>query len=475
MRFPRPSRPSRSTSVPVVAVAVTLALVAVACGGGGGGGGGGASGKLPRCPLDALEEAKKPVEVVVWHGLNEALLPAFTPLVDEFNRSQSEVKVTLVAQGGYDDVLEKFKAGLASGDLADLMQLEDTATQLAADTRAIFPAQACMEADRFKRSDLLDRIVSYYSVDGVLLPAYFNVSNPILYYDKAAYEKAGLDPERPPATLADVKEYSEKLVAAGYPHGYALKTDPWILEQWSAKGGVTYVNNGNGRRARATAVTWDNEVAKGIFTWMKEMVDRGLAVTNPDQGQNAINNFLAVRNGEAAMTVDTSAALGRVTEVIETGQGGSVRLGVGPMPGPVGKGGVLVGGGAWYLSNKSSPAEIAAAWKFAKFLLEPRNVAFFSAGTGYLPIRKAALTEPVLVERWEKYPGFRVAYEQLVQGVENDATAGPLLGDYLGVRNVVRNAIQAMLTQGKSPQAALTDAAREADKVIAEYNRRIGG
>jgi sn-glycerol 3-phosphate transport system substrate-binding protein len=462
--------------VAAVAAAVALALVAAACGGGGGGGGGGgASGKLPRCPLAALKDADTPVEVVVWHGLNEALLPAFTPLVDEFNRSQSDVKVTLVAQGGYDDVLEKFKAGLRSGDLPDLMQLEDTATQLVADTQAVFPAQACMEADGFERADLLERIVSYYSVDDVLLPAYFNVSNPILYYDKAAYERAGLDPETPPATLEEVKEYSEKLVAAGYPHGYALKTDPWILEQWSAKGGVTYVNNGNGRRARATAVTWDNKVAEGIFTWIKDMVDRGLAVTNPDQGQNAINNFLAVRNGEAAMTVDTSAALGRVTEVIETGQGGSVRLGVGPMPGPVGKGGVLVGGGAWYLSKKSSPAKIAAAWKFAKFLLEPRNVAFFSAGTGYLPIRKAALDEPVLTERWAKYPGFRVAYEQLVQGVENDATAGPLLGDYVGVRNVVRNAIQSMLTQGKAPKAALADAAREADKVIAEYNQRIGG
>jgi len=472
MRIPRANPTVRRTTV-VAAVLVCVALVTAACGGGGGGNdndGGAADGKLPPCPLEALERASKPVEVVVWHGLNEALLPAFEPLVEEFNRSQSDVRVKLVAQGGYDDVLEKFKAGLASGDLADLMQLEDTATQLAADTQAIFPAQACMEAEDFPIADVLPRITSYYSVDGVLLPAYFNTSNPILYYDKAAFEKAGLDPDTPPATLEEVKEYSEKLVAAGYPQGFALKTEPWFLEQWSAKGGVTYVNNGNGRRARATAVTWDNPVMTEVFTWMKEMVDRKLAVAT-----TGIDNFFAVRNGEAAMTIDTSAALGRVTEVIESGQGGAVRLGVGPMPGPSGRGGVLVGGGGWYLSKRSAPEKIAAAWKFAKFLLEPRNAAFFSANTGYLPIRKAALDEPVLTEQWARYPGFRIAYEQLVKGVNNDATAGPLIGDYVGLREVALNAMQQMFTRGKDPKAALREATRKANEVIREYNERIGG
>ena len=46
-------------------------------------------------------------------------------------------------------------------------------------------------------SDILTRVVQYYSVGGVLYPVPFNVSNPVLYYNKVAFRKAGLDPAKP--------------------------------------------------------------------------------------------------------------------------------------------------------------------------------------------------------------------------------------------------------------------------------------
>jgi sn-glycerol 3-phosphate transport system substrate-binding protein len=79
------------------------------------------------------------------------------------------------------------------------------------------------------------------------------------------------------------------------------------------------------------------------------------------------------------------------------------------------------------------------------------------------------------VDRWKEEPAFRVAYEQLLSGVENVATAGPVIGDYVGVRKAVSDAISSMLIQGTDPAAALTQAAKAGDAAIEEYNARIGG
>src|SRR5215216_4732547 len=212
-----------------------------------------------KCPLNALKNARsKPADITYWHSMTRANEETLQKLTDKFNSSQNNVHVSLVNQTTYVDTLNKFRAGLASGDLPDLVQIEDTGLQQMIDTQAILPAQACVKADKYGLSDNLKRVVDYYSVKGQLWPVPFNVSNPVLYYNKKAFQTAGLDPNSPPKTL-----------------------DPWYLEQWSALGGKTYVNNGNGRKSRATSTTFDNATGKEIFTFLNDMVKSGLARTNP--------------------------------------------------------------------------------------------------------------------------------------------------------------------------------------------------
>jgi sn-glycerol 3-phosphate transport system substrate-binding protein len=434
-----------------------------------------ASGK---CPINALKNAKsKPVEITYWQGgFQRANEETLGRLVDKFNSSQNDVHVTVVNQTTYADTLNKFRAGLSSGDLPDLVNIEDTGLQQMIDTKAILPAQACVDADKYDLSDNLKRVVDYYSVKGKLYPMPFNVSNPVLYFNKKAFEAAGLDPNNPPKTLDEVKTAAQKLKDAGQASqaGFGLKLDPWYLEQWSALGGKTYVNNGNGRKSRATATTFDNATGKEIFTFLNDMVKSGLARTNPADGPQGFDNLLGIGNGNFGMTIDTSAALGTIQQVLSSGQYPNVELGVAPMPGPKGKGGVLVGGAANYIVNKSSPEKQAAAWQFAKFLNDPESQAEWSVGTGYVPIRQSASTMPQVQQRWAEIPGFKVAYDQLVGGVANTATAGPVIGDYQGVRDVVLDAEQQMFN-GTSPNAALKQAKQDANAKIQEYNSRVSG
>jgi sn-glycerol 3-phosphate transport system substrate-binding protein len=463
--------------VRLLALLAAALLTLAACGGGSGGDDDGAQGdgELPSCPLEALDDAAGPVDVTFWHAMTRANEETLVRLTDRFNASQSAVRVRLVNQIGYKETLEKFRAGLGGTALPDLVMLEDTATQQAIDTQAMLPVQSCVEADDFDTSDFIPRVLDRYTVEDVLWPMPFNVSNPVFFYDKNAFRAANLDPEDPPATLDEVKEDALAIKGAGYGAGFGLKLDPWYLEQWSAKADVLYVNEQNGRAARATEVEFDDAEGREIFAWMKDMVDSGAAKTNSADGPSQYDNLLGIRSKQVGMTIDTSATLGTISQVFAAGEAGGVELGVAPMPGPPGDGGVLVGGGALYIVRRSAPAKQAAAWEYLKFLTTPESQADWGAGTGYVPIRESAVELPAIKELWREQPGYKVAYDQLVSGVDSVATQGPVIGAYQAVRDAVIAAEQAMFTQGTSPANALQNAANRSNTAMQEYNSRVAG
>jgi sn-glycerol 3-phosphate transport system substrate-binding protein len=383
------------------------------------------------------------------------------------------VKVELVNQVSYDDTLTKFRAALAGGGKPDLVQLEDTATQQMIDSQATVPAQACVDAEDLDLSDFLPRVVDFYTIEGTLWPMPFNVSNPVLYYSRSAYERAGLDPDDPPETLDEVREHSRQIVDSNAaPHGFALLLQPWFLETWLAMANDPFVDNGNGRDARATAQTFDNENGLAVFEWIEDMADSGLGenVGLPEGGN--IGHYLAVANGTSAMTVDTSAAIGTILDVLGTGQYAGVDFDVAPLPGLPGDGGTFVAGGANHIVKGDDLAKVEAAWRYAQFLASPESQAKWAA-TGYIPIRKSATERDAVRDLWSETPQYKVAYDQLSTDVRSPATAGPVIGDYVGVRDAIEDALEAMVVQGLAPQEALDQAAREVDEVIADYNARV--
>jgi sn-glycerol 3-phosphate transport system substrate-binding protein len=434
---------------------------------------------LPACPVNALQKASGPVQITFWHQFPRANEVAIQALTDQFNSSQTKVHVTLVNQTTYQDLFNKYVAGLSTGDLPDVAQIEDEGLQQMIDTHSVLPAQSCIKADHYTElNDFLDRAVRYYTVKGVLWAMPFNVSAPVLYYNKKAFTKAGLDPNTPPQTLDQIKTDAQKLKAAGAvaQAGFGLKNDPWYLQQWLAKTNNTFVNNGNGRSGRAAQVTLNSSTGQQAFAWMSSMVKSGLAVENDYLNpSSAFNNLLGIGNGNLAMTIDTSAALGTIQQLLASGQYPNVELGVATLPSPPGSGGFRVGGAGLYISAKSSPQKQAAAWQYLKFLDSPASQAQFAVDTGYVPNRKSAVRLPSVQDRWAKVPGFRVAYDELLSGAANVASAGPVFGDYLGVRQAITDAEGPMFSGGASPKAALAAAASKANSVLATYNSRIGG
>ena len=466
MRTPRFLRTAAAAAVTFS----SLSVVALAAGPGPGA----AAASLPPCPLKALKAAKGPVQITFWESMTRANAQTLQAITNSFNSSQSKVHVTLVAQASYDDTWQKYEAGLSNGQLPDIVQLEDQRTQAAIDTTSFLPVQSCMNASHYQTSDFLARALAYWQVNGVQEALPFAVSNPIFYYNKLAFQKAGLDPNQPPATLPAMMADAQKLKANG--SGMGLKLDSWHLETWLSTANQLFVNHSNGRTGRATKGVFNNSTAQQIFADLNTLVKSGAATTNPASGPSGFDNLLGIGSGKYAMTIDTSAALGTISQVLNSGQYPNVQLGIGPFPvfSSSVKGGIEPGGSGVYLPNKVPASHQAAAWQYMQYLVNTQSQATWAAGTGYIPVRKSSTQTAIVQHLWTTTPGYKVAYDQLNNGVNDPATSGSVIGPYADVRADILNAEQAMFTNGVTPKAAVSQALNAVNATIANYDQRLG-
>jgi sn-glycerol 3-phosphate transport system substrate-binding protein len=483
-RSPRSTRFLLRFLVPFVVIAMVLA----ACGGDddgddgaapGDGGQPGATTEAPTttefavdpslCPTE-LPDSGGPVQIDFWHAMTERNAATLQELADRYNSSQSKVKVTLTYQGTYNETLDKYIAALRSNDLPDMVQMEETAMQIMLDSESTVPVAACVEADGYDTSDFVDPVLSQYSVGGALVTWPFQLSNPVLYYNKAAFRRAGLDPDDAPSTLDELLETSRAIVAGGgSPKAFAIQVQGWYPEQWAMMAGAAIVDNDNGRLGRATKATLDTPEFAAGFDWIEQMNAEGLLV-NVGRDEGLRDGLLAVANEQAAMTINTSAALGTIYDTLPLFP--NVELGVAPLPGPTG-GGLTVGGGSLYMMDTSTDAEKAAVWDFLKFLATPESQATWHIGTGYIPTSKAASSRPEVTALWAERPGFKVAYDQLAGSAEPPGGGFPVIGDYVGFRNAIEAGVEAILN-GTPAAEAQQRAQSGATEAIENYNKRIG-
>jgi sn-glycerol 3-phosphate transport system substrate-binding protein len=450
---------------------VVLALALSACGGEKVEDKGGATG-------GPEPTAAGPVTIDFWHSETAANGTILQRLIDRFNASQDEVRVRLLFQGNSDDIILKLLTSLRGGDVPALVDLKDADFQVMVDSDGATPAQEFIDAEGYDLSDFDEKAVDYYSADDKLYAVPFAITVPMLFYNKVPFQEVGLDPDKPPQTLDDVRAYSEKLLkvdGAGnvVRSGIAMDMGAWYVEMILAEHGELYVNNNNGRDGRATEAVFNNDTGQAYFRWWDEMVSKGWAF-NVGRNPNIADALLAVAAGRAAMAVSSSAALRSVLDVLEAGLEG-VELGVGPFPAvPGGTGGTGVFGRALWIMNKRPEAEQQAAWKLARWLAEPEQQAEFFVSTGFLPVRLSAYDLEASRQVLEKYPYFQVPVDLFVETPSTPEKLGPRIGPFSKVREIVVQEWEETIAGGKDPVQALDDAADRATKELQDYNQSVG-
>ena len=149
--------------------------------------------------IGVSQAALAATEIQFWHAMEAALGERVNDIANDFNRSQSDYKIVPVFKGTYDQTLAAGIAAYRSGNAPAILQVYEvgTATMMAA-KKAVVPVtevfkQAGMPLDQ---KAFVPTIASYYSdaKTNELVSMPFNSSTPVLYYNKDAFKKAGLDP-----------------------------------------------------------------------------------------------------------------------------------------------------------------------------------------------------------------------------------------------------------------------------------------
>lgn len=454
----------------------------------------GEKAELPECDLEGFDEAVAegdgPIEIDLWYGeLIGALNLTIQRLAENFNKSQDDVVVTAHDQGqDYSEVFRKFESASASDQLPEAIYLQAEDFAAVVDSGRVLPAQACMEAAGYDLTDIEALARNYYSRDGVLYSAYMNTSNPVLYYNRNHWTRAGLDPEEPPTTLDELYDQAKTLKEEGVSEKpFALMLDRWFFVTWLNGIGADVVDKGNGRNGDPTEATFATDETRELLTFLKKMEDEGLLQAFPDE-EGSIDQYIAVAGQESSMLVGTSAAAGTLRDTLAgdltaediaggagTEQAGDVDLsGIVPVsaqfPGIEEPGQVYPTGGAFYLMNTADPVDQVAAWKFMEFMLQPENAQEWMINGGYVPVVKAVQDEPETEAFLEEdVAGALVvnAVEQM-QAVDPDKP-GPAIGPYTDFTTAIEQMLQAIFFDDADIDDALETAESNVTASLERY------
>jgi sn-glycerol 3-phosphate transport system substrate-binding protein len=418
-------------------------------------------------PAQAQEQ-----KITLWHSMGAKNGEALNTLVERFNAQQAgKIKVEAIFQGLYNDTLSKLKASIQSRQLPDLVQVNEIGSRLVYDLKITVPYADVAKKYGFATDDLLKGIAAYYTIDGKLMAMPFNASAPMLYYNKTAFKEAGLDPEKPPRTLKEMRAAADKLVVRAdgrvSRYGFTSAVDGWLIEQLMARANLDYCNEGNGRNGLATAVNWDQPAVRSIFQWWGDIMRDGVGVNAGRLNSDAIAAFTS---GRAAMLLFTSANLRNIKT------DSKFDVGIADYPSPEsGMNGTVFNGGAsiWVIAGRPPAAE-SAATKFVAYLGSPEAQAFWSTQTGYVPVNAKAIDLPEFRDAVKQMPDFAKPAAQLAQVGSTVASKGCFMGVMPQARLKMNDIMDAVLLGTAKPETALAEGQRAFAPQIVNYNRAIG-
>lgn len=421
--------------------------------------------------LASMGSAHAATDITFWHSMEGPLGERVSAQASDFNKSQSDYIVHAVYKGAYGESMNAGIAAFRAGNAPDILQVFEvgTATMMAA-KGAIMPVQEMSEkaGDPINPADFLGAVAGYYSLpDGKLVSMPFNSSTPVLYYNKDAFIKAGLNPDQPPKTWKDVATAGKALRAAGMECGYSTAWPSWVqLENFGAWHNTPYATEDNGFGGPDARL----EINKPLY--VKHMSN--LAQMSKD------GTFTYGGRGDAGNALFTSGKCGMYTgssgmraSVIKTGQ---FAFGTTTLPyyedvqgAP--QNSIIGGASLWVFANKA-PEVYKGVTKFFKFLSSPEQAAAWHQGTGYVPVTKAGYELTKASGFYDKNVGTEIAVKQL-NAVTTENSRGIRLGYLPQIREIEEGQMEQIFAGKVTPEDGLNTMVQRGNDLLERFEKSV--
>ena len=405
-----------------------------------------------------------------WHSMEGELGKEVDSLAQRFNDANPDYKIVPVYKGNYEQNLAAGIAAFRTGNAPAILQVYEVGTATMMASKAIKPVyQVFSDAGiAFDEKQFVPTVSGYYTDarTGHLLSQPFNSSTPVLYYNKDAFKKAGLDPEQPPKTWQEVAADTAKLKAAGMKCGYASGWQGWIqLENFSAWNGLPFASKNNGFDGTDAALEFNKPEQVKHIALLEEMNKKG-DFTYVGRKDEATEKFYS---GDCAITTASSGSLADIRQYAK------FNYGVGMMPYDADIKGApqnaIIGGASlWVMGGKDKETYTGVA-KFLDFLTKPEIAAEWHQKTGYLPITTAAYELTRKQGFYDKNPGADIATRQMLNKPPLAFTKGLRLGNMPQIRTVVDEELESVWTGKKTPQQALDSAVQRGDQLLRRFEK----
>ena len=415
----------------------------------------------------------KPVEIQMWMGLTGLGGETLSKYGEEFNKMQSDYKVVVSFKGQYPEQRAAAVAAFRAGNPPHIMQMFDAGSgDMMGANKAVVPVSEVFKRAgmQFNPADFIAPARGYYGLkDGSLLSMPFNVSTAVLFYNKDAFKKAGLDASKPPATWPELIAAAQKIRSTNSANcGFTTTWLAWIqLEQMGSRHNLAVGTQSNGRGGLNAELNFNNPLyVKQVQTLMDMQKDKNFVYNGRSNDASA-----AFQSGECAMITQSSGAYGGYI------RDAKFDWAVAPLPyWPEAKGGpyaTTVGGASLWVFNapNRSANEFKGVAKFLEYLKSTPVMTDWAKTTGFLPATNAAFKYLTDEGYYAQNPRAAVAISSLANGKQGENTGGYRFGRWTEIRDYYHEEVEKALQGKQSAKDAIDNSIKRGNTALRAFEK----
>ena len=236
-----------------------------------------------------------PVTLAFWNGLTGGDGPIMRKMIDDFNKANPNIKVTMTAIA-WAEYFQKLPAAVSNGKAPDigLMHADDLATNAA--RQVITPLDDVAAALKLTESDFAPIAWNggLYQDKRYGIP--LDVHPAGLFYNKNVLEKVGADPEKPPTTGDELMAILEQCKSKGIQ---GMWTSALSVNGLSSQTTV-YQFGGKMVNDDGLTVGYGDQPAQDAIAWWKSLIDNGYSPKNAAGD----GDFVSFTNDKSAFMIN---------------------------------------------------------------------------------------------------------------------------------------------------------------------------